>query len=57
MAEKLSLEFFKKTGRRGGKARAKKYGLEQRSKWGSMGGRPKKRGRRPKTAAKPHGDS
>ena len=36
------LEFFKKTGAQGGKARAKKHTPEELSKWGKLGGRPKK---------------
>lgn len=32
-------------GRRGGRATAKKYSKEQLSKWGKLGGRPKKKAR------------
>jgi hypothetical protein len=35
-------------GRRGGKARAKKYPAEQLREWGRLGGWPKGRPRRPK---------
>ena len=35
------LEFFRKSGAQGGKARAKKYTKEQLSEMGKLGGRPK----------------
>jgi len=50
------LEFFKKAGSRGGKARARKHSPEQLSEWAKHGGRPlKKKNARPKeaTAARP----
>ncbi len=43
MATKLPkevLEFFKATGAKGGRARAKKHTPEQLSRWGKKGGRP-----------------
>ncbi len=42
-------QFLKKMARKGGKARAAKYGRRTLSKWGKLGGRPpkaKKRGKR-----------
>jgi hypothetical protein len=36
------LKFFQKTGAQGGKTRAKKHSKQQLSKWGALGGRPKK---------------
>ena len=42
------LEFFRKTGSKGGKARASKHSKRQLSEWGKMGGRPKGRGKRKK---------
>lgn len=35
------MEYFRKTGASGGKARAKKHSKEQLSEWGKLGGRPK----------------
>jgi hypothetical protein len=35
------LEFFKATGKQGGRARAEKHTAEQLSEWGKLGGRPK----------------
>ena len=35
------LDFFKKTGAQGGKARAKNHSKEQLSEWAKRGGRPK----------------
>jgi hypothetical protein len=35
------MEYFKKTGSMGGKARAKKHSKAQLSKWAKLGGRPK----------------
>ena len=35
------MEYFRKTGAMGGKARAIKHSPEELSKWGKMGGRPK----------------
>lgn len=40
------LEFFQKTGAKGGRARAKKYTPEELSKWGKLGGRPKGSGKK-----------
>jgi hypothetical protein len=39
------LAFFKKTGSKGGKKRARTYTKEQLSEWGKRGGRPKGRGK------------
>jgi hypothetical protein len=36
-------DFFRETGAKGGKARAKKHTGEELSKWGKLGGRPPKR--------------
>ena len=38
------MEYFRKTGSVGGKARAKKYSKEQLSEMGKKGGRPKGNG-------------
>jgi hypothetical protein len=46
------LEFFKKTGALGGKARAKRYSKEQLKEWGQKGGRPKASGKKTKRSAK-----
>jgi hypothetical protein len=40
------MEYFRKTGAMGGKARAKKHSKEQLSEWGKMGGRPKGTGKK-----------
>jgi hypothetical protein len=40
------MEYFKKTGSIGGKARAKKHSKEQLSAWGKLGGRPKGSGKK-----------
>jgi len=40
------MEFFRKTGAVGGKARAKKYTKEQLSEMGKKGGRPKSSGKK-----------
>ena len=40
------IEYFRKTGAQGGKARAKKHTPEELSKWGKMGGRPKGSGKK-----------
>jgi hypothetical protein len=37
--------YFRKTGSIGGKTRAKKYGKQQLSEWGKLGGRPKGSGK------------
>jgi hypothetical protein len=39
------MEYFRKTGSMGGKARAKRYSKEQLREWGKMGGRPKGSGK------------
>jgi hypothetical protein len=39
------MEYFRKTGAQGGKARAKKHTPEELSQWGKMGGRPKGSGK------------
>ena len=49
------MEFFRKTGAIGGKARAKKYTKEQLSEMGKLGGRPKGSGKKKATAAKKGG--
>ena len=51
MAEKKklsrsALKFFRETGRKGGIARAKKYGPTQRREWAKKGGRPPIKGKR-----------
>lgn len=43
------MEYFRKTGSIGGKARAKKYTKEQLSAMGRKGGRPKGSGKKKKT--------
>jgi hypothetical protein len=40
------MEYFRKTGAEGGKARAKKHTPEELSTWGKMGGRPKGSGKK-----------
>ena len=35
------MDYFKKTGAEGGKARADRHSKEQLSEWGKKGGRPK----------------
>jgi general stress protein YciG len=44
------MEYFRKTGAMGGKARAKNHSPEELSAWGKKGGRPKGSGK--KQAAK-----
>jgi general stress protein YciG len=46
------MEYFRKTGSMGGKARAGKYTKEQLSEMGKKGGRPVGSGKKRKTAAK-----
>ena len=46
------MEYFRKTGSMGGKARAKKYTKEQLSEMGRKGGRPVGSGKKRKTSAK-----
>jgi hypothetical protein len=41
-----AMEYFRKTGSMGGKARAKKYTPEQLSEMGKKGGRPKGSGKK-----------
>jgi hypothetical protein len=43
------MEYFRKTGAMGGKARAKNHSKQQLSAWGRMGGRPKGSGKKRKT--------
>jgi hypothetical protein len=40
------MEYFRKTGAQGGKARAKKHTPAELSRWGKMGGRPKGSGKK-----------
>jgi hypothetical protein len=40
------LEFFRKAGARGGKARARKHTAEELSAWAKKGGRPKGNGKK-----------
>jgi hypothetical protein len=40
------LEYFKKTGAEGGRARAERHSKEELSQWGRMGGRPKGSGKK-----------
>lgn len=42
-ADKLIREYLTQIGRKGGKARAKKYDKVTLSKWAKLGGRPPKR--------------
>jgi hypothetical protein len=44
-----AMEYFRKTGSMGGKARAKKYTKEQLSEMGKKGGRPKGSGKKKAT--------
>lgn len=46
------MEYFRKTGAMGGKARATKHSPDELSKWGKMGGRPKGSGKKPKKGGK-----
>ena len=46
------LEYFRKTGAMGGKARAKNHSKKQLSEWAKMGGRPKKSGKGKKQTKK-----
>jgi hypothetical protein len=46
------MEYFKKTGAMGGKARAKKHSKAQLTKWAKLGGRPKESGKKQKATAK-----
>ena len=49
------MEYFRKTGSIGGKARAEKYTKEQLSEMGKLGGRPKGSGKKTATATKKGG--
>ena len=42
------LRFFKRTGSKGGKARAERHTSEELSQWGKLGGQPPKRKTPPK---------
>lgn len=46
------MEYFRKTGAMGGKARAKKHTKEQLSAWAKLGGRPKGSGKGNRQARK-----
>jgi len=46
ITEKMRHEVLRELGRRGGKARAKKYGRKTLSAWAKKGGRPRKGGGR-----------
>lgn len=39
---KLTIKFFRETGRKGGQTTAQRYTTAQRIEWGKKGGRPKK---------------
>jgi hypothetical protein len=49
------LEFFRATGAKGGKARAKKHSKKQLADWGKLGGRPKGSGKKKATKRKKGG--
>jgi hypothetical protein len=42
--EEIVRQFLKKIGSKGGKSRAKKHGKAALSRWGKLGGRPRKKG-------------
>ena len=44
--DKMLREYLTKLGRKGGRARAAKYGKATLSKWAKKGGRPQKEGKR-----------
>jgi hypothetical protein len=44
-----AMEYFRKTGAMGGKARAKRYSKKQLSQWAKLGGRPKGSGKKKAT--------
>jgi len=46
--DKIIREFLKQAGRKGGKARAKKYDRATLSRWAKKGGRPKGSGKKEK---------
>jgi hypothetical protein len=49
----VAMEYFRRTGAMGGKARAKNHSKEQLSEWGKKGGRPKGSGKKhPKKGGK-----
>lgn len=50
------MEYFRKTGAKGGKARAEKHSQTQLSAWAKLGGRPKGNGKKRKVAAKKGGN-
>jgi hypothetical protein len=49
------LEYFRKTGAQGGRARAEGHSKKQLSEWAKLGGRPKGSGKKRKTAEKKGG--
>jgi hypothetical protein len=49
------LEYFRKTGAQGGKARAESHSKKQLSEWAKLGGRPKGSGKKRKTTTKKGG--
>jgi hypothetical protein len=49
------MEYFRKTGAMGGKARAQKYSKKQLSEWAELGGRPKGSGKKGKKRTKKGG--
>lgn len=46
------MEYFRKTGSIGGKARAKKHSKKQLTEWAKLGGRPKGSGKKRKVKEK-----
>ena len=46
------MEYFRKTGAMGGKARAAKHSKAELSRWAKLGGRPKGSGKRAKKGGK-----
>ncbi len=46
------MEYFRKTGAIGGRARARTHTKEELSEWGKMGGRPKGSGKKRKKGGK-----
>ena len=46
------MEYFRKTGSMGGKARAERHSKAELSKWGKLGGRPRGTGKQPKKGGK-----
>ncbi len=45
-ADKMIREYLARIGRKGGEARAAKYGKATLRKWAKLGGRPPKKGKR-----------